>query len=353
MVTLWTPGIPFPQLAAPQAQWAEAAGYDGLLFVDSQNLAPDTYVGLALAAQASTRLQLGTGVTNPFTRHPAVTASAIATVQSISDGRAVLGIGRGDSALAYLGLAPAPVAVLEHYLTRLQSYLRGEEVAVEADGDVRAIADGRLPLRVAPASRIEWLGALPKVPVDVAATGPRVIALAARLAERVTFAVGADVGRVKWAIESARAARADAGLDPDDISFGAYVNVVAHPEPRVARELATPALFSFARFSAMHGTATGPLGEADRALLERIAPSYDMTRHVRRQDAQADILTDDFVDRFGVVGPPARCIERLQELVALGLDRLVIIGPGFDVADAGARGEATRCFNDEVAPALR
>ena len=99
---LWTPSVPVPQLASVLAERAEAAGWDGMVFVDSQHLVGDTYVGLALAAEHTTRLQLGTGVTNPYTRHPAVTASAIATVQEISGGRAVLGIGRGDSSLAYL-----------------------------------------------------------------------------------------------------------------------------------------------------------------------------------------------------------------------------------------------------------
>ena len=92
------------------AQRAEADGFDGWFVVDSQNLAGDCYVALAQAAAATERIQLGTGVTNPFTRHPAVTASAIASVHAASGGRAVLGIGRGDSALAHLGLAPAPVA---------------------------------------------------------------------------------------------------------------------------------------------------------------------------------------------------------------------------------------------------
>ena len=70
-----------------RARWAEAAGFDGITIVDSQNLSGDCYVALAMAAAATTRLKLGTGVTNPFTRYPAVTASAIATVQAVSDGR--------------------------------------------------------------------------------------------------------------------------------------------------------------------------------------------------------------------------------------------------------------------------
>src|SRR4029434_1829249 len=100
------------------------------------------------------------GVTNPVTRHPAVTAAAIATVQVLSGGRAVLGIGRGDSALFHLGQAPAPVDLFARYLERLQGYLSGDVVYLDG----------------AP-SRIEWLAGSrrPKAPVDVAATGLRVL----------------------------------------------------------------------------------------------------------------------------------------------------------------------------------
>src|SRR5919109_29334 len=115
-VEVWALGVGLPKLAVRQAQAAERAGFDGFALVDSQNLAGDTYVGLALAAHATERIKLATGVTNPLTRHPAVTASAIATVQAESNGRAVLGIGRGDSSLAYLGLAPASMPVFDSYL---------------------------------------------------------------------------------------------------------------------------------------------------------------------------------------------------------------------------------------------
>src|SRR5436305_12679606 len=127
----WTMGVALPRVAVRQAERAEASGWDGLLLVDSQILAGDCYIGLALAAHATSTLQLATGVTNPFTRHPAVTASAIATVQAESDGRAVLGIGRGDSSLAHLGLAPAPVVLFERYLAMVQAYLRGEQLPLE------------------------------------------------------------------------------------------------------------------------------------------------------------------------------------------------------------------------------
>ncbi|MEI7874695.1 MAG: LLM class flavin-dependent oxidoreductase [Alphaproteobacteria bacterium] len=117
---LWTTGVASARGAARTAQEIEAAGWDGMLVVDSQNLSGDPYVSLALAATVTTRIGLGTGVTNSVTRHAAATATAIASVNRISNGRAVLGIGRGDSALAHLGRAPARLAQFERYLRHLQ-----------------------------------------------------------------------------------------------------------------------------------------------------------------------------------------------------------------------------------------
>ena len=172
-IEFWTNGAGMPSAFAQRARRAEANGWDGITIVDSQNLSGDCYVGLAVAAGETTRIRLGTGVTNPFTRHAAVTASAIATVNAVSGGRATLGIGRGDSALAHLGHAPASPEVLARYLEQLQGYLRGDEVPFGDGGDLH-----RLGLAQQPAgSRIQWIrpGRYPKVPVDVAATGPKVM----------------------------------------------------------------------------------------------------------------------------------------------------------------------------------
>ena len=118
------------------ARCYEDAGYDGLLFFDTQNLAPEALVSLTAAAKETTTLGLGTGVTNPMTRHAAVAASAFSTLQVVSNGRAYLGIGRGDSALAHLGYAPTPAGAFEKYLSALMSYLRGEAVDFPPDADV-------------------------------------------------------------------------------------------------------------------------------------------------------------------------------------------------------------------------
>ena len=146
--------------AARTAQEIEAAGWDGMLVVDSQNLSGDPYVSLALAAAVTTRIGLGTGVTNSVTRHAAATATAITRVNRVSNGRAVLGIGRGDSALAHLGRAPARLAQFERYLRQLQTYLRGEAVSFEEIDIPHDVAPpmSELELHDAPsASRIAWI----------------------------------------------------------------------------------------------------------------------------------------------------------------------------------------------------
>jgi 5,10-methylenetetrahydromethanopterin reductase len=240
----------------------DAAGWDELLVVDSQNLSGDPYITLSIAATATTRLGLSTGVTNCVTRHAAVTACSIVSVDRISSGRAVLGIGHGDSALAHLGRAPAKPHVFEKYLRQLQTYLSGEAVPFE---DIDIPADMAPPLSgmaladAPPASRIDWIvNRETKVPVEAAAGGPTVIALAARQADRIMFALGADEERIAWGMGVARKARQDAGLDPEGIVFGAYLNCGCSPDTDVARSLAKGGPTRFARFSVMHGKASGP-----------------------------------------------------------------------------------------------
>lgn len=357
---LWMTTVASARAARRQAEEIEAAGWDGMLVVDSQNLSGDPYVCLALAAVATTRLGLGTGVTNSVTRLAAATASSITSVQRVSGGRAVLGIGRGDSALAHLGRAPARLRQFERYLVQLQAYLRGEAVDF---GDIDVPAEWAPPMSelhlhdAPPASRIGWIaeGATkgePKVPVEVAASGPRVIALGALHADRVMFTVGADIDRLQWGIDLARKTRKEAGLDPDAVKFGAFLNLACHPDIEKARAVVRGGLTTYARFSVMHGKANGPVSDKDRAQLETLVSNYDMKQHTRADSRQAGTLADDFVDRFAIVGSPGRCIERLKSLAALGLDKVSLSG-GTRGAAAEDAALSRRLMVTEVIPAMR
>lgn len=354
---LWVLGVSSPRRSAGFAEAAEAAGWDGILVVDSQNLSGDPYVALAMASSSTSRLGLGTGVTNSVTRHPAVTASAIASIQRLSGGRAVLGIGRGDSALAHLGRAPVGVGSFERYLRVLQRYLGGQAVPFADLGFHEELAPPVADLGLAdtPAdSQIGWIAASnePKVPVEVAATGPRVIGIGARHAERVMFTVGADPDRLRWGIETARAARTAVGLDPDDVRFGAYVNLACHQDTEVARELVRGAVTTFARFSVMHGDISGPVSGDERAVLEALRESYDMREHTRSDSRQAGQLTHDFIDRFAIAGPPEHCIERLKAIKALGIDKVAISGVAVGSTRGGELSLSAELMHKEVLPAF-
>src|SRR5436853_5290129 len=105
-------GVEPPRMFQQQVREIEAAGFTHLWITDSSLHARYVYSYLTLAALNSERLQLGTGVTHPFTRHPAINVNAIATLDEISEGRAILGIGAGDSPTVELGFAPAKVQVV-------------------------------------------------------------------------------------------------------------------------------------------------------------------------------------------------------------------------------------------------
>jgi 5,10-methylenetetrahydromethanopterin reductase len=352
---LWTASAGIPHVTARVASRFEGEGWDGLGLVDSQNLAGDPYVELALAAAATERLRLATAVTNPFTRHPAALATVAATVNEESGGRFVLGIGRGDSALAHLGFAPARVAFFERYVERLQGYLRGDEVPFDAADRSDASSSDALGMAGGPqASRLRWLAfaRAGKVPVDVAATGPKVIALAARHAERITFAVGAEPERVSWAIGVARDAATAAGRAADELAFGAYAPVFVDEDFERARSMIRGGVASYARFSAMHGTVVGPVDDATRDVLTEVHDRYDMDHHFSHGSPQSAPLTDAVVDAFGIAGPASYCIDRLAALRELGLTKLFVMGGGINLDREAARASHD-AFVEKVIPALR
>src|SRR5689334_1460162 len=313
--------IPEPSVATALVQQAEASGWDGISFVDSQNLVADPFIAIALAAQHAERIQFMTGVTNPATRHPAALATLASTAQEASGGRLTLGIGRGDTALFHLGRKPMPVADFFARTTELHTYLQRGTVDMNGFD-----------------SRIRWLDRAQQqpVPVDVAASGPKVIEFAARTVERITFAVGADPARLAWAIDIARAAMQDAGRPADAVKFASYVTVGCHPDPATARALVRGGAAAFAHFSAMPGSTGAGLDARDRELVAAVGRAYDSNQHLMNAAEHAQVLPDEFLDRFAVVGDVDHCIRRLRELVDLGLDRIVINGPSFGAERAAA-----------------
>ena len=181
---------------------AEAAGFDyGWLF-DSHVLWREPYVLLTMMAQATTRMRLGTCVTNPATREPSVTASALAVLDEVSGGRMDLGIGRGDSARRVLGKPPTTMATLEEAIRVIKALVEGR--AVEYEGTQL---------------QLTWAGSW-TLPVWVAGYGPMALAMTGRVADGLILQL-ADPDLIRWFVAQVREAAGAAGRDPASIAIQA------------------------------------------------------------------------------------------------------------------------------------
>ena len=131
-----------PSRLGALAQLAEDTGYDDLWLAD-ERFFREVYASLTLCALRTRRLRLGPCVTDPYSRHPALTAMAIATLDEISNGRAVLGIGAGVSGFRELGVDASRSAVaIGEAIELIRRLLAGDTVTVK--GREVSFADGRL-----------------------------------------------------------------------------------------------------------------------------------------------------------------------------------------------------------------
>src|SRR3979490_955246 len=136
--------VPIAQMVE-HARLAEANGYD-TLWVAEERFYGEVYSTLAVLAQHTRRVHLGTCVTDPFARHPALTAMAIATLDEISDQRATLGIGAGISGFVELGIVrKKPAVAMREAIHVIRALLKGE--AVDFHGDVIGFHTGRPPFK--------------------------------------------------------------------------------------------------------------------------------------------------------------------------------------------------------------
>jgi 5,10-methylenetetrahydromethanopterin reductase len=204
------------------------------------------------------------------------------------------------------------------------------------------------------ASRLEWVERVKvsRVPVEVAATGRRVIEVAARRADRICLAVGADVAHVADVLAHARTAAQAAGRAAGAVRYGAFVNVVVDDDLRVARDAVRGSAASFARFSAFAGSdlerLPAPLASAARYLRLH----YDMRDHTRTGVPHTAGIGDDFVDWFAIAGPADVARERLRRLAELGLDFCHVI-PGSAGMPREVAASSVQRLATEVLPALR
>ena len=298
--------LPDGPAVVEEVKLAEACGFDFATFVDSELLWMDVYAILTLCANQTHKIQLGPGVTNPYTRHPAVTASAIATIDELSGGRAVLGIGRGDSAVRTLGFEPVKGQTLKEYVEVCRRLTAGETVTYKGK-----------PLTLRWAKR--------RIPVDIAASGPRTLALSGEIGDAVTMLVGANPGLIRWGMGNVRSGAEAAGRKLEELKLGAYVGCFVSDDLKKARDemrgVAAAIINLYARDRHVKVEDLPPEIVEE---IPQIKDRYHYSEHLDSSATHALPLTDRLIDKVAIVGPAAVCRERFQQLADCGLQHICL-----------------------------
>lgn len=310
--------------------WAELAGQlesEGVQrtwLIDSQLAMKDVYAGLNLAALHTSRMRLGPGVTNPLTRHPTVTAGAMAALAELAPGRAVLGLGAGDSSVYGLGWRPANLALVEQSLRFFAAVLQGGSGEWEG-------RRYQLPALEAP------------VPVFLAVSRPRMCRLAGQLADGAIVMGPAQPDQVAAQVGWIREGMAAAGRLASAVRILLMVTLSARPDPDVA--LAD--VRSWATAQARLLAELRELPPSLRAFHEEIRAAratYDYTEHLSVHAGHQAALSDALTTALAVAGNPEVCAQRLKGLAASGVDGFIFPLLG------GGRLERLRTMRDLVLP---
>ena len=319
---------PPPSRVVELAKLAEDNGFDYIWAWDSHILWQDVYPVFTLIAANTERVRIGPCVTNPATRDITVTASTLATLNEISGGRMVMGMGRGDSARRVIGKPPVTVEHMEEACRQIRDLAEGREIDY-----------GGTPLQ------LKWAGG--KLPVWVAAYGPKALRAAGRVADGLIMQL-ADPYIVEWSLAYVREGAEEAGRSFDDIQIMSAAPAYVTDDLAAAREQVRwfPAMVSNHVVDLVQRYASTELPQALTEFIEA-RDHYDYADHGRTGAEHASFVTDEVVDRFCVLGTPERCLEKLRELEALGVDQFNIYSMVDDPAGV------IRTFGRDLIPAFR
>ncbi|MCL4458435.1 MAG: LLM class flavin-dependent oxidoreductase [Chloroflexi bacterium] len=312
---------------------SEACGYDFFWYAD-QRFFREVYASLALCAVHSMRIVLGPCVTDPYSRHPAMTAAAIATVDEISGGRAVLGIGAGYSGFAEMGLQrEKPALAIREAIALIRLLLAGGKV--DFQGKATSFS-GKLdfPTR-------------PDIPIYIASNSPKTLELAGEVADGVIISSCVSERVIKPAQELVANGARRRGRDPREIEFVARIDTCVCPDSRLAKAAVKPRIARQLMSDYPHFNFMAPLGlEVPLALRQKIA-EIGYSHDPALVSAVADLVPDEFVDHLSLAGNAVEVAEKVNEMLCLGVDQITIY-PMPAVEDDLE--ETIRSFAEEVRP---
>jgi len=291
------------------ARAAERAGFDTLRLGDMQSTARELYCALTLVAEHTSTMKFGPGVTNPVTRHPSVVASALASLQELSNGRVVLGIGPGDSAVHNSGVGPATLAEVAEYVATVRS--------LHATG--RAKHHGA-------AVALDWWSGEP-VPIIMSAHGPKSLRLAGRIADGVVVGLGMGAAARELAAEKIAEGAREVGRDPSEVAVWhlSYLNLADSVE-EAAAQVGSVLAVGGNLLARSAGRVVIP--DHLRAAFDELANRYSYIQHAASGGGSHNAelieelgLRDYLTEQFGVFGTPQDVRARLQDLAHVGVTR--------------------------------
>jgi probable F420-dependent oxidoreductase len=289
-------------------QLAERQGFEYGWTYDSHVLWHESIPLLTLAAERTSRMKLGHFVTNPGTREPTVLASAYATMHVISEGRMVMGIGRGDSARRVIGLQPVKVAEFEAACRMIKDFMNGRPV----DWNGKELT-------------LEWARTDPQIPMYVAGYGPKALGVAGRVSDGVIIQL-ADPVIVEWIMATARKAAEDAGRDPDALEC-----IVGAPS-KVSDDIGNcrdevrwfPAMVSNHVMDLIERYGWNSEIPSELTDYVKARKFYDYKDHSRVGAKHGEFVSDEICDRFCVIGTAEECAKKLRELESVGVGQFNI-----------------------------
>jgi 5,10-methylenetetrahydromethanopterin reductase len=299
------------------AKVTEASGYSHIWVGDSHLIWREAYVNMAAMALNTTKVKLGTGVTNPLTRHPSVVGSAYATLEEYAPGRMIVGIGLGDSSVETMGMRPAKLSYFEKSMQQMRDLLDGKEVQLET-GKIHVLHPCKN-----------------RVPIYIAASGPKMLELCGRIADGIIILVGVADEYIAHAKDTIAAGAKAVGRKLEDINLVLWVPcAVSDSAPtkdavkaHVARVVAHPLPYV--------------LDPNEQKVLAEIRKTYDYYHHMDQQANHAEVIPDWLVDKFAIAGTVAECRVQIERIKKTGIQQIAIIPyspPG------GSREETIRGF---------
>ena len=316
------------------ATYAENLGYTHAWITDTQMIFSDCWATLALVAQQTRTMRIGTGVAIAPTRLAPVTANAIATVNRLAPGRTFLGIGTGNTAMRLMGQPPMKIDEFAEYLRVVRALLDGQRVDYTYRGHTAPI---ELMMR-----EFGFYALEPRIPMYVSGFGPRAMALAGELGDGLVFSIP-RVPSVADALEHARDGAARAGRSLQGFHTCALASVIVlEPGESVASERIVreygPAVMAAVHYVYDKWTRTGgdpppfirPIWKRYCDLLQDVPPAV---RHLRLHDShytfmrddEAPLVTPELVRAVALVGTPEELVDRIRNLEQQGLQQLMFL----------------------------